>query len=488
MIAGLCLIIGLAGLWCLGAALVRILATVSQRWRGEPLTLTRCEYLGAGLALGLGLGSWLLMVWCLAGGTLGRVISLLLAGVGGALLFAVRRNSTVSFPPLRPVSTSTFWYQIAVGLIFCGTFVLAILKPQHLWDERAIFGIKSVVIFNEGTICSPLLRDPDFVQGHPRYPLLVPLAEANVYELLGEVNDRFSKVVFPLMFLALQLNFAGVLKRHTDEESAWLYTLLLATVPSLFPWEYSFSSGQADAPLACFHGLSVLYLWDFLRQAPLSPPSSLLGRGEGRHGLTPRGALSLLFAGLFGGLAAFTKDEGLAFLLVDVAVFSVLVLVRFPLQFRTGLLSIACYLFAVILILMPWLWHRRSLPTTNEMSYFSRMSAENLAAGLQTLNWSSRHLLSRMFRESSVWGLHWWGVLLAAVTYPRRVLTRPQLLLLADMAGAVAGLLTAGMLAPLAVEDHLGGSSHRFLLQLVPTAVLFIAGQWMPTGVEEQAQ
>jgi hypothetical protein len=38
------------------------------------------------------------------------------------------------------------------------------------------------------------------------------------------------------------------------------------------------------------------------------------------------------------------------------------------------------------------------------------------------------------------------------------------------------------MLAPVAVEDHIGGSSHRFLLQLIPTAVLFLVGQMTPAA------
>jgi hypothetical protein len=34
------------------------------------------------------------------------------------------------------------------------------------------------------------------------------------------------------------------------------------------------------------------------------------------------------------------------------------------------------------------------------------------------------------------------------------------------------------MIAPTSVQEHLGGSSHRFLMQLVPAALLFTAGQW----------
>jgi hypothetical protein len=52
--------------------------------------------------------------------------------------------------------------------------------------------------------------------------------------------------------------------------------------------------------------------------------------------------------------------------------------------------------------------------------------------------------------------------------------------LLLNLAGAVAALVIAGMIAPADLHDHIGGSSERYLMQLAPGAVLFAAGQWWP--------
>ena len=78
----------------------------------------------------------------------------------------------------------------------------------------------------DGTIHSRDLANADFVQYHPQYPLLLPLAEQHIYALLGEVNDRWSKVLFPLLYLGLVLTFAGVLQRHTLCARAWLFALV----------------------------------------------------------------------------------------------------------------------------------------------------------------------------------------------------------------------------------------------------------------------
>lgn len=137
-----------------------------------------------------------------------------------------------------------------------------------------------------------------------------------------------------------------------------------------------------------------------------------------------------------------------------------------------------------LVIAVPWFLWRRALPVTTEMTYFSRLSGDNFAAGLATLTWSGPHLVQRTFREATVYGLMWWGVVGAACLAPRRLFRPAQLFLALDLVGALLALLIAGMLAPVAVEDHIGGSSHRFLLQLIPTAVLFLLGQMSPSSVE----
>ena len=72
--------------------------------------------------------------------------------------------------------------------------------------------------------------------------------------------------------------------------------------------------------------------------------------------------------------------------------------------------------------------------------------------------------------------------LLALLTAPRRSFAGPQLFLLLNLLGALAAFVVAGMLAPAELEEHLGGSSARYLMQLVPVAVLFVAATWGRAG------
>ncbi len=132
----------------------------------------------------------------------------------------------------------------------------------------------------------------------------------------------------------------------------------------------------------------------------------------------------------------------------------------------------------MLLIAAPWFLYRGRLPTTTEMNYSGRVNLATLMAGLGTLSWSVPHMLGAMFLQVTTMGLQWWGLLIAGATQPRRALRPEQLLLLGDVLGALAALLVVGMIAPTPVEEHIGGSSHRFLMQLTPVAILFMAGQW----------
>ena len=61
----------------------------------------------------------------------------------------------------------------------------------------------------------------------------------------------------------------------------------------------------------------------------------------------------------------------------------------------------------------------------------------------------------------------------AFVGRPIDAIKPPYMLFVLDVAGALAALVVAGMLAPAQLDEHIGGSSHRFLMQIAPVAVLF---------------
>lgn len=462
------LVVGLVGQWLLGVVLADRL--LGKRTGSSQGVATMSELAGLGFVLGVGLTAWCLFVWSFLGGRLGLLPSGLLTaigyGLGIPLVKRLRKGKDSLASLLRSEQAVSTAGRTMVLLLIGWLVVQTLLTPQRLWDERAIFALKAKVLFEDRSIHSPTLLHPDFVQYHPRYPLLLPLAEEHIYSLLGHVDDRWSKVIFPLLYAGLVLTTAGVLLRNLTPAASWLGALLMATVPVMMPYEYGFLCGQADAPVACFHGVTVLYLWDAVRT---------IGRGESIWG-------SSVVAGICAGLTAFTKDEGIAYLMIDLAALGVLTLISVisPQRLMRNLGLLAVYLGGSVLILAPWFWHRRSLPLTTEMNYFGRMTPQLLMSRLDTLAWTVPHLWRRMFVEWREWGLQWWFMAVALIVRPLRATKPPQLLLLLDVIGSIASLIVAGMAAPAQLDEHIGGSSHRFLMQIAPVAVLFAVSQFFP--------
>lgn len=476
MISWLFVDLGMLGLWLMGFfAACQILKSKKQSESNTPSHGEVIERIGLGLVLGLGLTSTFYFLWSLAGLPFSRTLafSWTIAGIilGGreALRIEKQFREKPDESNDKEANTKSKTKNVFLGILiflFVTTMIQTLLTPQRFWDERAAFGIKAIVLFQEGTIHSDLLSHPDFVQYHPKYPLLIPLNETHIYYLMGEVEDRWSKVIFPLMYIGLTLTVLGVfLQEFKNQIHAYLFAILLATIPAMVFWEYGFLCGQADSPVACFHTISVLYLWKFLRRAERSSSMNL------------RPLLTI--AGLSAAWTIFTKDEGIAFLMVDLVALLFLMAVFFRKQFFKILIDSIAFFVAVGVVIIPWFLHRSGLPATTEMSYFDRIQSSTLTEEMADLMWALRHLIDRMFFQVTEWGLQWWGVVISIIAYPFRALKPSQLFILLDIFGALAALIIAGMIAPTPVEEHIGGSSHRFLIQISGCAVLFLAGQWV---------
>ncbi|WP_299460471.1 hypothetical protein [uncultured Gimesia sp.] len=467
-------LLGAAGVWGSGLVLAQLLLPVSPISSQPKSNLA--ELLGLGLVLGFGFTALFYLLWGMIGlrytpGLSYIWMSLGLAGGVGTLFIRYRRLKQNADQLSATSKAEIDFRHLCLGLLLflaITTVVQTWMTPQRFWDERAIFGLKSIVIFQEATIQNESLLHPDFVQYHPKYPLLIPLNEAHFYLLMGEVNDRWSKIMFPLLYVGMVLTFLGVLSRSTRQSvQAWLFTLMLATVPSMVPWEYGFLSGQADGPVACFHTVALLYLWSFLKTLNhANPDSSVLVR-------------SPLIAGLAAGMTIFTKDEGIAFFLVDLIALSLVTILYFRKRLISTALSIFQFGLTTAIIVAPWFYHRSQLPSTTEMAYFSRMQITTLAEGVSAFFWAVQHLFQCMFLEAWKWGLQWWVLIISLFTFPGKAIKPHQLFLLLNLLGTLAALIIAGMIAPTPVQEHIGGSSLRFLLQISGGAILFIAGQWI---------
>jgi hypothetical protein len=156
-------------------------------------------------------------------------------------------------------------------------------NPNGDWDAWAIWNLRARVIAS-GELAerawSPLL-----VATHPEYPLLVSGFIGRCWAFSGSHSVLVPQASAYVFFLALvSLTASGVAARR-GSTLGLLAASVIAGTPSLLlevPAQY------ADVPLACYFAAAVLF-------ALMSRP---------------------LLAGIFAGFAAWTKDEGLLFLVI----------------------------------------------------------------------------------------------------------------------------------------------------------------------------
>jgi hypothetical protein len=177
-----------------------------------------------------------------------------------------------------------------LSFITLGLFADAVTNPVTGWDERMIWSSQARYLRAAGTVDAEVLRDARWYVNHPRYPLLLPVAQEAVLEMTGADEDRqVFRPIYAALFPALLLVFWDGAVRWAGAPAARLAALAAAGAPAFTFWQDGgAASAYSDLPLACLTGAGLVLL---LRS---------------RRSLT--GALT---AGVFLAGAVLTKNEGM---------------------------------------------------------------------------------------------------------------------------------------------------------------------------------
>jgi hypothetical protein len=199
----------------------------------------------------------------------------------------------------------TWLLVVAFGTVLVTSWVriiqMAAALPVGDWDAWAIWNLRAKFLAGPGGAwryaVSPLLNN-----SHPDYPLLLSAFVARVWKA-GGAMDTLGPIITALVFfaalLALLVSAVALLR---GSASAMLAGLVILSTTTLLTWAFA---QYADIPLAFYYLGAIALL--FLEASETTSPTG--------------GRWALLWAGLCTGLAAWTKNEGIAFLACIVAVF-----------------------------------------------------------------------------------------------------------------------------------------------------------------------
>ena len=442
----------------------------------------------AGAGLGFGVTSCLYFVCLLTGLT--RYLSAIDLGVclllGTPCFILFRRPAARGGQPL-PETGQTSRFPILLAGIFSIelvasviSFVFAFLKEPHgRWDAWLIWNMHARFLFRGGEHW----RDA-FASGldwsHWDYPLLLPLSIARGWQYIGGESLSIPAVMaFVFTFLTLGLLWSG-LSLLRSRSHGYLAAMVLMGTPLFI----AMGAAQfADIPLAFFMLTSLVLLLLHAR-SPENQPGALI------------------LAGLAAGLCAWTKNEGLLFLLIVTG--SLFCTAFYAGGWRSALNRTAGFLAGALPILLMVIYFKTQLSPANDL-----FSGFGPAAAVAKLTDFGRY--AEIAKAFFITGLSFTqGLIDVRVGMHLNPGAVSILLLIVylflagvridgrDQAGlirsaAILGLMLIGyffiyVLTPLDLSYHLATSLNRLFLQLWPSVIFlcFMTAGSPETSIEDR--
>jgi hypothetical protein len=446
-------------------ALLAVLPAIAIGWLSvrllaPELRLIATLSLGAGLGLGLTSGLYFLLLWV---GVLSRASILATEAIFivGFVVLVGRTPWSAAGPLARP--STLIWSLRAAAL---ATLTIAALNfsesiaanPAGDWDAFSVWNVRARYLAGGSATwrnaISTTTSSGMVGAAHPGYPLLVSASVARIWSITGQSGPDERDAAPEVVAFVFALATAGLLYGLITAISTELFGLLAVIIISASESFVAQSAFQyADIPLAFFLLACVGLL-------------ALAERDDWKPNL-------LRLAGLVAGFAAWTKNEGLAFVLVAV-------LVALWRARRAALPFFVGAVFGVALTVV-----MKAISTGREQ-VFPKSFGEALHKVADPSRWKDILIsFGSGFGDLGSWWAHPL-LLLAAIAIAFGFISRKEIDARAWIALPIAGLLAADIGLYLVTEAelswHLSTSNTRLVVQVWP-ALLFFAFLFLPPPV-----
>jgi hypothetical protein len=451
-----------------GLALVGLFGASAWRSRGAEPSRSGSLLLFLSLSLGLGFGIVTLVLWLASWVGLAApapgVSILLLVGFGSLAAWrwraaSARRTGSVDVgEEAGPRATSggagrVLERSLLVFLVACFALTLArtMWVESDLWDSWWMWAYKARILFHHGGVPLDLFEVYGATTpGHWDYPLHVPLMQAFVLDWLGDWNDQPTRILQPLFYAALCVHVACFVGRVATPLRGLLAAGALASLVALQDW----TIGTLTEPILLYYGLGSLLL--LLRWMDDS-------RRE-----------TLLLSALFAGLAAWTKNEGLALLLGNALCLGLFGFVDRDRPRREAARSLLLYGVVAVAVIAPWKLYAASAGLSNDVVNTGALSASYLAERAHRLLELPRLFLHH-FADWRSWNLLWPLLGGALVVYGRRGFAMRERILLLAMVVQLAVYAGLYWIWPYRESEFVNDTLQRLMLFPAGVAVVMVA-------------
>lgn len=341
---------------------------------------------------------------------------------------------------------------LMVGIAFevAYAFFRALIKPIESYDAIAIYAVKAKMLYLSKAINSEFFIAIKAFP-HPDYPLNIPFAETFLYMCMRDLDDVMVKAIFPLFFTAALAILYYAIRRFATKTYALVFVFILATIPQFNSYA---ANAYHELPLACYYLASAV----------------LLLRWFGDTSLTRYLPLSAVLV----GFAAWTKNEGLLYCVVNMAVLAVFIARNFDKIKIKNLFFAAAYPVIIVLMMLPWVIIKRTYGITNSEINLVNINIQYLIAQVHKLM-PIAYEFQKQFFGPKRWNIFWPAALTIAVIFYRRATSGLAGYIALSITLAVAGYVLFYLISYVDVVYFLSKTWSRFLLHFLPVAVLWIA-------------
>jgi hypothetical protein len=413
--------------------------------RADQINVIECACLSWLFGCGIiSLLLWICGTFC--SGLLLQTIVALGCLVFGILGWRAGRESKTKFDLPKPANLAEW---ILGSIIAAQIAILIFVSFKHTlgWDGLFNWELKARYAFqNGGTIPAAYYSSAGRGFSHPEYPLGIPFTELWLYLWMGEPNQFWVKIIFPLFYAAGALLLAMFVSRLSGKRWIGLLTAaLLPFVPSISASPGGTVVGYVDVPLSVFYLAALGYLLLWFR--------------------TDDSRFIIVFAGC-SGLLPWIKSEG-------IILWAVLVLLGFVLSLvRHRLVQFMASIAPGLILILAWRVYLRVVHLLPQ-SDFVRPSFNTLSNNLGRLG----DIFAILFAELSQtfqWSIFW---LIAAIGLLYLVASR-KLERIALASAVVIPILLYSLTYLFSswpsYAAHMASSVPRLLLHVMPAGWLAI--------------
>lgn len=212
------------------------------------------------------------------------------------------------------------------------SFIETSSKPEYSWDASAFWTMDGKYFFhlNQEVPDKILKFYLMFNNYHPDYPKQIPLMHFWLFSWMGEANDQWSKIFFPISLVCFLVLFYSSLRKTRGKLGAGFITYLLLSSPFFL---YDSTIGYADFTRSAYFSLGVIFFYRWIHEK--------------------QDLYFWLFA-LFSSLTTWIKHEGKALCLVGLIILLIYVWNHHNRSVKAVLTKAGQYLSAYFVIGLPW--------------------------------------------------------------------------------------------------------------------------------------